>query len=112
MSTTIDQTSFDAAWVEALTVLEMDVATAEAMLDHDHMPSVEDVARLAAWQPPAGLDALPAPLADRAQVLAQRQRTVAAALASAMLVNRRHRAALDQIRSTSPSQPVYVDLEG
>ncbi|MCL2467845.1 MAG: hypothetical protein FWF02_04410 [Micrococcales bacterium] len=110
--TTIDETSFDSAWVEALTVLEMDVATAEAMLDNDHLPSVEDVARMAAWQPPADLGPLPASLVDRAQALANHQRAVAEAVTRAMIANRRHVAALDQIRATPPSRPVYVDLEG
>ena len=103
---------FDAAWVEALTTLEMDVATAEAMLDNDHLPSVEAVARMTAWQPPTGLGPLPASLLDRAQALADRQRSVAEAITRAMISNRRHLAALDQMRATPPSRPVYLDLEG
>lgn len=103
---------FDAAWVEALTNLEMDVATAEAMLDSDHLPSVEDVARLAAWQPPVDLGPLPASLLDRAQALATRQRAAAEAITRAMIANRRHLAALDEMRAVPPSRPVYLDLEG
>lgn len=103
---------FDAAWVEALTSLEMDVATAEAMLDNDHLPSVEAVARLAAWQPPTGLGPLPASLLDRAQALADRQLSAAEAITRAMIANRRHLAALNEIRATPPSRPVYLDMEG
>jgi len=103
---------FDAAWAQALTSLELDVATAEAMLDHDHLPSVQDVARMAAWKPPTGLGPLPAALVDRAQTLAERQRSAAEAITRAMVANRRHLAALDQMRPTAPSRPVYLDLEG
>jgi len=112
MAMTAPTASFEAAWVQALADLEMDVATAEAMLDNDHLPSVDDVARLAAWQPRTDLGPLPAALLDRAQVLATRQRSVAEAITRAMVANRRHLAALDQIRAAPPSQPVYVDLEG
>ncbi len=103
---------FDAAWVDALTNLEMDVATAEAMLDNDHLPSVEAVAQLAAWRPPTGLGPLPASLQDRAQTLANRQQSAAEAITRAMVANRRHLAALNQIRETPPSRPVYLDMEG
>ncbi len=104
--------SFDAAWVEALTSLEMDVATAEAMLDSDHLPSVEAVARLSAWQPPTGLGPLPASLLDRARALADRQRSAAEAITRAMIANRRHLAALSEMSARPPSQPVYLDMEG
>ena len=103
---------FDAAWVQALTDLEMDVATAEAMLDSDHLPSVAQVAQMAAWQPPADLGPLPAPLLERAQVLADRQRSVAEAITRAMINNRRHLAALDEIHAPPPSRPVYLDVHG
>lgn len=103
---------FDAAWVEALTSLEMDVATAEAMLDSDHMPSVEEVARMAAWQPPTGLGPLPASLLDRARALADRQRAAAEAITRAMIANRRHLTALNEMSARPPSQPVYLDMEG
>ena len=103
---------FDAAWVEALAHLELDVATAEAMLDNDHLPSVSDVARLTTWQPPTGLGPLPDALLDRARALADRQREAAEAITRTMVANRRHLAVLDQMSAAPPSRPVYLDLEG
>ncbi|MCL2454511.1 MAG: hypothetical protein FWD18_04330 [Micrococcales bacterium] len=104
--------TFDVAWVQALESLELDVATAEAMLDSDHLPSVEEVAVMAAWQPPTDLGPLPAPLLDRARALAERQQAAAEKITRAMIVNRRHLAALDQLHPAVPARPVYLDLEG
>ena len=103
---------FDAAWAQALTDLEMDVATARAMLDSDHLPSPEAVARMAAWEPPTGLGPLPPAMLGRAQTLADQQQSVAEELTRAMIANRRHLAALDEMSATPPPHPVYLDLEG
>lgn len=103
---------WDAAWSQALTELELDVMTAERMLDNDHLPSVEEVARLVAWRPPADLGPLPAALADRARALLDRQLATAAALGRALVLNRRQLAAVTALRPTPPARPVFLDIEG
>ncbi|MCL2091182.1 MAG: hypothetical protein FWH11_08185 [Micrococcales bacterium] len=111
-TTGVGPVGLDMAWAEALTTLETDVATAEAMLDHDHLPTEEAVARLAAWRPPTGLGPLPTGLLDRAQALADRQRSVVEAITRAMIANRRHMVVLDETSTPPPSPPVYLDAEG
>ena len=103
---------WDAAWSAALTELELDVATAERMLDNDHLPSVEQIAALAAWQPPAELGPLPAALVDRARALLDRQLAAAAAIGRAMTLNRRQLAAVNALHPAVPARPVFFDFEG
>ncbi|WP_159807576.1 hypothetical protein [Cellulomonas citrea] len=103
---------WDAAWSEALTELEIDVTTAERMLDNDHLPSVDEVARLVAWRPPADLGPLPAALADRARALLDRQLATAAAMGRALVMNRRQLAAVAALAPTPAARPVFLDIEG
>jgi hypothetical protein len=105
--------TFDEAWAQALSTLEVDVATAEAMLNTDHLPNPDDVARLAAWRPPVDLGPLPASLLDRARALVARQQATAQAITRAMVVNRRHLHALASLTApAAPARPVYIDVEG
>ncbi|MBU4337492.1 MAG: hypothetical protein KJ548_13100 [Actinobacteria bacterium] len=105
-------TAWDSAWTSALESLELDVAVAERVLDNNHLPSVAEVAALAAWRPPADLGPLPASLADRARALLERQLATAAAIGRAMTMNRRQLAALTALRPVQAARPVFLDLEG
>jgi hypothetical protein len=105
-------TAWGTAWSRALEDLELDVLVAERTLDSDHLPSIAQVAALAAWRPPADLGPLPASLADRARALLDRQLAAAAALARAMTMNRRQLAALTALRPVSAARPVFLDIEG
>lgn len=103
---------WDVAWLQALEALEVDVATAERTLAVNHLPSVDEIAVLAAWQVPAGLGPLPAALVDRARALLDRQLVAATAIGRAMTMNRRHLAAIGAMNPVPASRPVYVDVEG
>lgn len=98
--------SWDAAWVDALEALEMDLATAERMLALGHLAQEPPVAP---WAPPTGLGPLPLDLADRARTLLDRQVEVARRLTEAADLSRRHSRAVQAMRATAPAGPVYVD---
>ncbi|MCG2802836.1 MAG: hypothetical protein L6311_12170 [Cellulomonas sp.] len=106
------ETPWDDAWATALATLELDVATAEQLLTVNRLPSVDAVAALAAWRPPADLGPLPASLADRARALLERQLATAVAIGRAMTMNRRQLAAVASIHPSAPERPVFFDLEG
>lgn len=97
---------WDEAWESALAELEMDVAAAEAMLALDH---IADTPPRDPWEPPQGLGPLPAALAERARALLERQLATAQRLAEAAQASRKHARAVEAIRATAPSTPVYVD---
>lgn len=104
-------TSWVGAWHDALTVLELDVAQAEAQLA---------VARTSAavltsprpWAPPVGLGPLPASLQTRAGALLDRQISVGRRIAEAASLSRRQAVAAEGMRSRPPAVPVYIDTEG
>ncbi len=101
------------AWSRALDEFELDLAHAELLLADQHLPSVDEVALARVWQRPPDLGPLPAQLADRARAVRDRQLEVAQRLASAMVQNRRHLAALESMRRPrTPAVPVYLDVEG
>jgi hypothetical protein len=105
-------TDWDTAWAGALATLELDVEVAERILAGDHLPTVEEIARLAAWRVPTDVGPLPASLSDRARALLDRQLAAAAAVGRAMTMNRRHLAAVDALHAAPAPRPVYVDIEG
>ena len=103
---------WDVAWLQALGALEVDVATAERTLAINHLPSVDEIAVLAAWRVPAEMGPLPAALVDRARALLDRQLAAATAIGRAMTMNRRHLAAIGAMNPVQAARPVYVDVEG
>ncbi|HZL02147.1 MAG TPA: hypothetical protein VFC48_03375 [Cellulomonas sp.] len=99
------------AWHEALTVLELDVAQAEAQLAVAHTSApVLTAPRL--WAPPVGLGPLPASLQTRAEALLDRQISVGRRIAEAANLSRRQAVAAEGMRSRPPAVPVYIDTEG
>lgn len=100
------------AWADALSQLEVDLAAAEELLAVAHLPTVEEVAAAAAWHPPVGLGALPAPLEVRARSLLDRQLAVARRLAEAAAQNRRQVTAAEAMRGRPAASPVFVDTQG
>ncbi|TQL01642.1 hypothetical protein [Cellulomonas sp. SLBN-39] len=107
-----DEDVWHARWEQALHEMELDVESAERLLEAAHLPDVADVARAAAWRPPSGLGALPLPLRDRAQALLDRQLDAAARIAQAVVVSRRHLHATRTIEARTPAVPVYLDTQG
>ncbi|GAA2726498.1 hypothetical protein [Cellulomonas aerilata] len=108
--------AWSAAWTDALAELEMSVDEAEALLRAAHTRGAVDVAAVAGvgsgWQPPTGLGQLPAPLVDRAKALLDRQVRVARQLAEAAAHSRRQLRAVEGMRATAESGPVYIDTAG
>lgn len=102
---------WDVSWASALDALELDVAWVEEVLRSAHLPPADEVARLGAWVPPAGLGPLPADLVVRASALLERQLATARAAAERMTRSRRHAAALDALRPHRGDVAVYVDLQ-
>ncbi len=94
------------AWEAALAELEMDVAAAEAMLALDR---IADAPPRDPWEPPVGLGPLPAALGDRARALLERQLATAQLLSEAAQLSRKHTRAVQALKATPPSTPVYVD---
>jgi hypothetical protein len=99
---------WDAAWVEALDRLELDVDVVETMLRSgdstaapmDNMP----------WRPPALLP-LPEDLRARAVALLDRQLAAAEALTRAMIGNRQHAGLLERIEAGDDGgRPAYLDF--
>ncbi|MFV0632971.1 hypothetical protein [Demequina sp.] len=108
-----------AAWEQALSDLEMDVAVAEAMLashhgTHDSAPDgvhdgAPDGSRKQPWSPPQGIGLIPADLDVRARALLERQTRVCRELAAAARLSRRHDKAIAALDLGGPRAPVYVD---
>jgi hypothetical protein len=108
--------AWSAAWADALAELEMSVDEAEGLLRAAHRPGgVDPVAAIAAygtWTPPSNLGMLPAPLVERAKALLDRQLRVAQQLAEAASHSRRQLRAVEGMRATAESSPVYLDTAG
>jgi hypothetical protein len=108
--------AWSAAWADALAELEMSVDEAESLLRAAHTTGAADIAAVSAaghgWQPPTNLGQLPAPLVDRAKALLDRQLRVARQLAEAAAHSRRQLRAVEGMRATAESGPVYIDLAG
>lgn len=101
-------TGFHEAWVEALDVLELDVAYAEALLEGEH--AAQERPPSGQWQPPVGLGPMPADLRTRAQQIFSRQVAASVGLGQAMLGNRRHAALAARIETGGDGgRPAYVD---
>lgn len=107
--------AWDAAWAEALSRLELDVARTERLLADAHLPSSTALAgglRAAAWRPPTGLGPLPAALETRARALLDRQADLTDRLAGQLARARRQLAATHTLDLRPARGPVYLDLEG
>jgi hypothetical protein len=96
------------AWSNALADLELDVAQAEEVLRVGRAQGPAGPA----WVPPTNLGLLPAPLVERAQALLSRQLRVAVSLAEAAEHSRRQLRAVEQLRATPETCPVYLDTAG
>lgn len=107
-----DEVLWNDRWEAALEALELDVSAAEELLRVAHLPDVAEVARVAAWHPPAGLGPLPAPLLTRARTLLDRQLEVAVLVAQATVASRRQMVATRALRARPAALPVYLDAEG
>jgi hypothetical protein len=103
--------AWDAAWSQALAELELGVDEAEQLLRAGHAERTAPL-RVVTWQPPSGLGLLPAPLVDRARALHARQLRVAQQLAEAAAHSRRQLRAVEGMRATAESAPVYLDTAG
>jgi hypothetical protein len=100
------------AWTDALTVLEMDVAACERLLDAVHaganLPEADG--RLGSWLPPTDLGPLPETMAERARTVLARQLEVAHQLATAAAQSRQQLDFADKVQTgRSPARPVFVD---
>lgn len=108
--------AWSAAWADALAELEMSVDEAEGLLRAAHATAPVDVDAVSAvgygWRPPTGLGQLPAPLVDRAKALLDRQLRVAQQLAEAAAHSRRQLRAVESMRATAETSPVYLDIAG
>ena len=107
------------AWADALAELEMSVDEAERLLVAAHRADAVDGAGAvtsmtlrAAWTPPSHVGLLPAPLAERATALLERQLRVAQQLAEAAAHSRRQLRAVESMRAGAESRPVYLDTAG
>lgn len=109
---------WSSAWSDALADLEMSVAEAEALLASAHtaaaapVPLASAESALGRWTPPVGLGLLPVSLAERAAALLDRQLRVARELAEAAAHSRRQLRAIEGMRATSETGPVYIDTAG
>ncbi len=96
------------AWTTALDALELDVATAEAMLDEEHRAA--ETAPADPWQPPAGMGPLPLDLRPRADAILARQLAAAEAIAHRLAANRQQAAMVSKIETGERvSRPAYLD---
>lgn len=109
---TVAEDVWHGRWEAALAALELDVDAAEELLRTAHLPDVGEVARVAAWTPPAAMGPLPAALHDRARALLDRQLEVARRVAEAAALSRRHLGAARALRARPAASPVYVDVQG
>jgi hypothetical protein len=108
--------SWERAWADALTVLELDVAACERLLHAVHTgaelpPAYGPVdGSLGSWVPPTGLGSLPETLQERARTVLARQLEVAQALSEAALQSRQQLAFADRVETgRAPARPVFVD---
>lgn len=100
--------SWQLSWEQALADLELDLDTAQALLqsvhDNDDLP-----AGLGSWAPPAGLGPLPATLAERAQLVLERQIAIIEQVAHAATRSRQHLEMQRRMSEQAPSRPLFVD---
>jgi hypothetical protein len=107
--------AWSTAWADALADLEMSVEEAEQLLLAARRSGGADgavVAPATGWVPPSHLGQLPAPLVDRARALLGRQLRVAQQLAEATAHSRRQLRAVEGMRATAETGPVYIDTAG
>lgn len=108
--------AFHEQWEAALGDLELEVAAAEDLLARlHHQADAPPAAPRRPWAPPVGLGPLPAPLADRARALAERQARTAEALGRAIVLNRRQARAVDALADARETrrdgeQALYLDV--
>lgn len=107
--------AFHERWETALAELELEVEATEDLLAQLHEQSDAPALPRRPWTPPVGLGPLPAPLADRARALAERQTRTAEALGRAIVLNRRQARAVDALTDARQSsrggeQALYLDV--
>lgn len=102
--------SWQHAWEAALAGLELDLHAAEALLHAVHDGTHDDLpAALGSWTPPAGIGPLPATLAERAQLVLERQIAVIEQIAHATTRSRQHLEMQRRMADRAPSRPLFVD---
>jgi hypothetical protein len=108
--------AWSTAWADALADLEMSVDEAEELLVAARRTGAVDAASAVTaargWTPPSNLGLLPAPLVERATALLNRQLRVAQQLTEAAAHSRRQLRAVEGMRATAESGPVYLDTAG
>jgi hypothetical protein len=101
--------SWDAAWVEALDRLELDVAATEQLLQALHSDADLPPVTPGEWTAPVGLGPLPAALRERAGALLQRQLETARLVATELATTRRHANAVRAASRRDVVRPLFVD---
>lgn len=106
-------TDWTQAWTDALTVLELDVASCERLLHAVHtgaeLPDADGT--LGSWAPPTNIGPLPETLQERARTVLARQLEVAEGLAAAATRSRQQIAFADKVQTgRAPARPVFVDI--
>jgi hypothetical protein len=98
-----------AAWIAALDALELDLDSADALLEDVRRGRELPIAD--PWAPPPGLGPLPLDLLPRADAILNRQLTVAAALAAGISHNRRQATVASRLENDgrAATRPAYLD---
>jgi len=105
----------EAAWVAALTEMELGAERAEELLagaQRAGAPVAVDVALATPWRTPRGLGPLPVSLAPRAAALVERQRDLARRTGDQLAEHRRRLRAAEGLRTRPAPAPAYLDVEG
>jgi hypothetical protein len=97
-----------AAWVAALDELEIDLDTAQALLEE--VRRGREIAVVDPWSPPPGLGPLPLDLRPRADTILNRQLAVAAEMAAGISHNRRQATVASRLeQGRDAARPAYLD---
>lgn len=105
----------EAAWLAALTEMELGAERAEELLAGAQRagdPAVVDVALTTPWRTPRGLGPLPVSLAPRAAALVERQRDLARRTGDQLAEHRRRLRTTAGLRTRPAPAPAYLDVEG
>ncbi|WP_056671633.1 hypothetical protein [Angustibacter sp. Root456] len=105
-----DERSWRAEWEAALTLLDLDLDAAEALLAASRGgPTAGAVEALGSWTPPAGLGRLPESLQERAEAVLARQLRVIEDVAQAAVRSRQQLELSRRMAPSQPTPPLFVD---
>lgn len=102
---------WDAAWAEALTTLELDVARAEELLAANGISAADQLVARPDWVAPALSGPLPERMRTRAEAIAARQLRVAEDLSRAIAAARQELRLAERIQAHAldRSTPAFLD---